>query len=45
MKNAVVEDVERDEIGMFGGGDEAWVIVESEIMLEPEEGDASLLSP
>lgn len=37
-KNAVIEDVERDERAIFGGGDESRVIVDAEVVLEPQDG-------
>ena len=37
-ENAVIEDVEREErLRIGGGGDEAWMIVDAEVVLEPQD--------
>lgn len=41
-EKAVIKDIERNESRMVGGSDEAWMIVDSEVVLEPEDGQASL---
>lgn len=37
-KNAVVEDVQRDDSAILGGGGESRVIVDAQVMLEPQDG-------
>lgn len=37
----MIEDVERDKRAIFGGGDESGVIVDAEVVLEPQDGRAA----
>lgn len=44
-ENAVIEDVERDEsLRIGGGGDEAGVIVDAEVVLEPQDRRSSSIT-
>lgn len=41
-ENTVVEDIERNSSGVVGGGEESWMIVDSEVVLQPDDGGAGL---